>query len=137
VISAPHARASDAHYRAEYYLRVAENEREISESPESFHIAQWSCAEDCAGDIIIDGIAGLFTISMFAPRASTLRQVAKSRNESPIAGMIAQASSPARDAVGTSSDWATFFWAKLDRNIASSATAQAAAAIQKIASASG
>jgi hypothetical protein len=51
--------------------------------------------------------------------------------------MIAHASSPRRDAVGTSSDLLPLRAAKVDRSIASSAITHATAAIQKIVSASG
>jgi hypothetical protein len=51
--------------------------------------------------------------------------------------MIAHASSPRGDATGTSSDLLPLRAAKVDRNIASSATTHATAAIQNIVSASG
>jgi hypothetical protein len=54
-----------------------------------------------------------------------------------MAGIIAQATSPPRDAAGTSSDFVIDRAAKMDRSMAISAAAQASAAIQNIASASG
>lgn len=53
------------------------------------------------------------------------------------AGMTAQAISPLRDDAGTSSDLLADRVAKVKRSIATSAMTHAAAAIQKIVSASG
>ena len=70
-------------------------------------------------------------------RLSIFLQVAMSTSDNAIAGTIAHASSLARDAAGTNSDLAAGSAANVDRKIAISATMQAAAAIQKIVSASG
>jgi hypothetical protein len=74
---------------------------------------------------------------MCPARASILCQVATSSTDNPIAGTIAQISSPVREASGTNSDLVARRAAKVDRSIAISAMTQAAAAIQKIVSASG
>jgi len=74
---------------------------------------------------------------MWLSRASTFLQVDTSTTDIAIAGTIAHASSLLREEAGTSSDLSVGFAAKVDRKIAISATMQAAAAIQKIVSASG
>ena len=74
---------------------------------------------------------------MWLSRASIRVHVAPKSSTSASAGRTAQTISPAREADGTSSDLLADLVAKLKRRMASSASAQAAAAIQKIVSASG
>jgi hypothetical protein len=74
---------------------------------------------------------------MWLARLSIFLHVATSTTDSAIAGTITHATSLRREAAGTSSDFAADSAAKVDRKIAISATMQAAAAIQKIVSASG
>jgi hypothetical protein len=74
---------------------------------------------------------------MWVARASIRCQVAIRTAHSARAGMTAHASSPLRDEAGTNSDLFARCATKVDLRIATSATRQAATAIQKIVSATG